>query len=97
MKVTIQSVERRDLSGSKNGRDWKMDDTYIGYLVPSETVDFKGSRFVTLQFGLSSNFDKLPSPPFDADIVLGVGFNNRGEPVQVIEKCVPVLPASVQK
>lgn len=95
MKVRVELVERRNMSGVKNGREWTMDDTYIGYLVPYDGVDFKGSRFVAIQYGLHGNYDLLPTPPFIADIELGTGFDMRGDPVQIVTKCVPVPVASV--
>lgn len=90
MRVKIESVERRKLSGTKNGRDWAMDDTYLGYLVPDSGVNFTGSRPVSYQFGTSDNFDVLPPAPFMADIELGTGFDMRGDSIQIITKCVPV-------
>ena len=81
------------MSGTKNGRDWAMDDTYLGYLVPDSGVNFTGARPVCYQFGTSENFDKLPSAPFVADIELGTGFDMRGDPVQIIVKCTPVISA----
>lgn len=91
MRVEIESVERRKLSGIKNGREWAMDDTYLGYLVPDSGVNFTGARPVSYQFGTSENFDKLPPAPFVADIELGTGFDMRGDPVQIIVKCTPVI------
>lgn len=94
MKIKVQSVQRRDISGTKNGRDWKMDDTIVGYDVADNGVDYNGTRRVAYRFGGASNFDTLPAAPFDADIELGTGFDMRGEPVQIIVKCVPVASHS---
>lgn len=92
MKAKIELVERLNISGNSKKppyAPYEMNYTRVGFLVPVVNTDAKGSRFVVYEYGTSDNYEKLPTPPFMADVELGTGFDMRGDPTMIVTSVVP--------
>ena len=94
MQVTIELVESLNISGVKNGREWSMNMTKVSFLSSDNKENVKGRRMVTYPFGTSLNYDKLPTPPFVANVELGTGFDMRGDPETIFTSVVPISSPS---